>query len=319
MKRALKALALCVGIIIAVVFVTIITLHDPSRVASDDPTSKITVQMAPMKPSNGHIPRGLWGTWVIGRELPASTIACIDEAQAKRITGTELEYGDEIFRWKDIVTNHPAAEMALITAQQFRRQDSGSDSQVSFQQLGINQTEVPEVTVKHLDSDVIDGTTEVPGDVALVKDRDTIIVSVCNVYFEAKREIPVGNQNDTRSPEIDYSKPLFTRHGAILCPPESFMDVREGHSLQDLAEMFADPNNRGIRALSQNCEEWQQGVRLDLPDADQRSLFLEAAQAYGVRSLFERPEWVVVEDLRSSQLQWLVTRADEVTNNPPEK
>ena len=74
--------------------------------------------------------------------------------------------------------------------QQFREEYSGQgahNSQASFRQLGITTAKVKQVTIKHPPADITGGTTEIPGDVVLLKDHSTIILSVCNVYFEAKR------------------------------------------------------------------------------------------------------------------------------------
>lgn len=54
-----------------------------------------------------NIPQELVGKWVIQRELPARTISCWGEKEAKAIIGTEIEYAAGSFRWKHIVVKHP--------------------------------------------------------------------------------------------------------------------------------------------------------------------------------------------------------------------
>jgi hypothetical protein len=147
-------------------------------------------------PVNG-VPKELWGKWTIDGEIPTSTIACWGEREAKGIIGTQIEYGPEIFRWKDAVTQHPSTETATVTAAQFHEENSGhgaDSSQVTFRQLDINVAATSEVTIKHSDANITGGTTEIPGDVVLIRDKNTIVFSVCNVYFEAKRNVSSGER-----------------------------------------------------------------------------------------------------------------------------
>jgi len=126
----------------------------------------------------------------VQRELPTRTISCWGEKEAKKLIGTELEYSSEFFRWNKVVTKNPAAEIATITALQFHDENSGrgaTSSQVSFQQLGITKESVVQIVIRHPAASITRGTVEIPGDGVLVKDENTIVFSVCNVYFEAKR------------------------------------------------------------------------------------------------------------------------------------
>ncbi len=141
------------------------------------------------------IPKQLWGRWTIDREVPASTIACWGDKEARGIIGTEIEYGPEIFRWKDTVTKHPNVQAAVVSAEQFHGENSGhgaNSSQATFRQLGIKDAETTEITIKHPDANITGSTTEIPGDVVLIKDQNTVVFSVCNVYFEAKRNVSPG-------------------------------------------------------------------------------------------------------------------------------
>jgi hypothetical protein len=136
------------------------------------------------------VPQHLRGRCVIKRELPTSTISCWDDKEAKQLIGTTIEYRTNSFRWKDKVVNHPAINVRVLTAKQFHDENSGSganSSQVTFQQLGIRAPYVRQVELAHEAADITGATTETPGDRVLMKGRNTIVFSVCNVYFEAQR------------------------------------------------------------------------------------------------------------------------------------
>jgi hypothetical protein len=136
------------------------------------------------------IPEQLWGTWRIARVVRTSAIACWGEKEAKGIVGTELEYSADSFRWKNIVTPHPAAKVVLVDAQRFHDENSGlgaTGSQVTFDMLGIKATKAVQIKIAHPDASVTGATTEIPGDAVLIKDARTIIVSACNIYFQARR------------------------------------------------------------------------------------------------------------------------------------
>jgi hypothetical protein len=140
-----------------------------------------------------NIPQELVGKWVIQRELPTRTISCWGEKEAKAIIGTEIEYTTDSFRWKHIVVKHPNVGVAVVSAEQFQRENSSpsvNGSQVAFRQLGIDAPEIKQVSINHEPAEITVATTEIPGDVVLLKNRNAIVFSVCNVYFEAKRLRP---------------------------------------------------------------------------------------------------------------------------------
>jgi hypothetical protein len=142
----------------------------------------------------GTIPKVVWGKWVVRREVPTTTISCWGEPEAHKIIGTEIEYSEKIFRWNSIATKDPVAESKIMTAQEFHDENSGgsvSSSQVDFQQLGIKQAQTTEIRIHHADAHVSATTNEIPGDDILVKDTNTIVFSICNIFFEAKR-VPGG-------------------------------------------------------------------------------------------------------------------------------
>jgi hypothetical protein len=138
------------------------------------------------------VPKELWGTWVVRREVPTTTISCWGDKEAKKLIGTEIEYSAQRFRWNKTVTKNPAAETITITAQRFHDENSGggaNSSQVTFPQLGIKEEKVVQIVIRHPTANITGATSEIPGDSILLKDKNTIIFSVCGVYFEAKRSV----------------------------------------------------------------------------------------------------------------------------------
>ena len=136
------------------------------------------------------VPKTLLGKWIVRRELPTRTITCWGERESEALIGTELEYSSEVFRWHKTVTKNPVVETTSINALQFHDENSGggtNSSQVTFQQLGIKERHVVQIVIKHPDARITGASVEIPGDRILVKDQNTIIFSVCNVYFEAVR------------------------------------------------------------------------------------------------------------------------------------
>ena len=151
----------------------------------EPPTGRIS-----LKASILGIPSQIWGKWVVIRKIPTTTISCWDDTEAKKLLGSELEYSEKVFRWKDVVIADPAAEVENVSAEQFHDQNSGTganSSQVTFRQLGIKAKHVLRVSIQHPPAKITGATVEIPGDQILVKNRDTIIFGACNIYFEAKR------------------------------------------------------------------------------------------------------------------------------------
>lgn len=135
------------------------------------------------------IPKEILGKWVVSRIIPTDTISCWGDAQAGKLLHTEIEYSPEFFRWKNIVTKNPVVQTKTVTAEQFHDDNSGrgsGSSQVTFRQLGIRASQAMRISIQHPPAQ-IGGTEEIPGDTVLVKGKNTIIFSVCNVYFEATR------------------------------------------------------------------------------------------------------------------------------------
>ena len=139
------------------------------------------------------IPKELWGRWVIRREISTGMISCWGDKDARRIIGTEIEYSEDSFRWKNSVTKNPAVKIETVTADRFHDEYSGkgsTSSQVTFQQLGITTRTATQVEIEHPGANVVAVTPEIPGDIILIKNRNTIVFSVCSLFFEAKRIAP---------------------------------------------------------------------------------------------------------------------------------
>ncbi|MGO9592997.1 MAG: hypothetical protein ACLQFF_12500 [Steroidobacteraceae bacterium] len=111
---------------------------------------------------------------------------------------------------------------------------------------------------------------------------------------------------------IDYSKRVFTRVGAIVCPLESFMDVRAGHSTSDMTRMFSDPNDREMHAHAQHCEVWQAGVVISVAP----SFLIDEWFPEGIPHVTDNKTLLLLYDTSGDRLRWLVTAVDEVTNSP---
>ena len=136
------------------------------------------------------LPRTLWGVWIVRRALPTRTISCWGEKEAKMLIGTQLEYSSNVFRWHKTITKNPANETTTISAKQFQDENSGggtNGSTVTFRQLGIMGESVVQIAIRHPAASITGSTVEIPGDRVLVKSHNTIVFSVCNVYFEATR------------------------------------------------------------------------------------------------------------------------------------
>lgn len=136
------------------------------------------------------IPRELVGKWTIRRVIPTRTISCWAGIEAKGIIGSEVEYTPHSFRWNRVIVRHPRVEVRSVSAEQFERENSSpsaNGSQVSFRQLGIAVPETKQINIDHEPAQITRATAEIPGDLVWIKSRNTIVLSVCNVYFEAKR------------------------------------------------------------------------------------------------------------------------------------
>lgn len=136
------------------------------------------------------MPKQIIGTWVVAHEVPIKAVSCWSKEESKKLIGTEIQYSDKMFRWDKTIVENPSVDTRDVTGEQFRDENSGAGphgSQITLELLGITSDPVTEVTIAHPPSHVFLQTTEIPGDDIVLKGPDTIIFSVCNVYFEAKR------------------------------------------------------------------------------------------------------------------------------------
>lgn len=136
------------------------------------------------------IPKDIWGKWKIVRELPTRTISCWGEADVKKLLGTQIEYAEKAFIWNQVPARDVAATDKIVTAEQFQHENSSpssNGSQVDFHQLGITAKQIRQISIHHDPADITGATIEIPGDEVLVKNPETLVFAVCNVYFEAKR------------------------------------------------------------------------------------------------------------------------------------
>ncbi len=79
-----------------------------------------------------------------------------------------------------------------ISADEFEREFSGGgsmDSRVSFAELGIRNPVVTRISLSHPPANFTGATIEIPGNSVLIKNQNSIVFSVCNVYFEARRKL----------------------------------------------------------------------------------------------------------------------------------
>ena len=143
--------------------------------------------------ASNDVPEPLRGTWVVKRVIPTATITCWGRRESKSLLGTRIQYSARGFRWQDIQTDLPEVTVDRLTADQFHEQNSGGgavDSQISLRVLGIEASGLTQISFSHPDATVSGATNEIPGDRVLIKNRNAIVFSVCNVWFEAKREPP---------------------------------------------------------------------------------------------------------------------------------
>ncbi len=135
------------------------------------------------------IPTQLQGDWVVTRLIPTRTISCWGQREANQLIGTTIRYTADSLQWKNHIAQGVGVATRVWTREEFEKEYYGgpSDSQLDFKQLGILSGTAEIVTIHHAPADIAGGSIEIPGDWALLKSSDTIIVSVCNLYFEAHR------------------------------------------------------------------------------------------------------------------------------------
>ncbi|MGB8666018.1 MAG: hypothetical protein WCD24_14900 [Serratia inhibens] len=137
------------------------------------------------------IPKALLGNWHVSKILPTQTLGCWDEQQAKSLVGGKISYKADGFSWNGTALKNEGVTLSTVEAQEFVEDNSGSSSYIDFPMLGISTPSVERVAIQHIDTEIKgitdQGTEGVPGDNVLVKDANTLILSVCNVWFEVQR------------------------------------------------------------------------------------------------------------------------------------
>ncbi|AWO78856.1 MULTISPECIES: hypothetical protein [Serratia] len=149
-------------------------------------------QVRAAESDTGPIPKQLLGNWRVSKIVPTQTTGCWDQQQAQSLIGGKISYKADAFSWNDTALKSEGATVSTVEAQEFVEDNAGSSSYIDFPMLGISTPSVERVAIQHADT-VIKGITDqgtdgVPGDNVLVKDANTLILSLCNVWFEAQRE-----------------------------------------------------------------------------------------------------------------------------------
>jgi uncharacterized protein YecT (DUF1311 family) len=164
--------------------------HDRADMLAAQVTAAPTDAAAGAVAATGAMPAELLGSWTVVKTLPTKTISCWGESDAQALIGTQIVYGADSFQWKDSVAKNPRVTKTVVTAKDFELNNSGggaNDSSVSFKQLGIKEQRATQFSIDHADANITGGTTEVPGDVVLLRDPTHLIFSVCNLYFLAEK------------------------------------------------------------------------------------------------------------------------------------
>ena len=147
-------------------------------------------QDAPKPP--GQIPHELLGKWIIRKVIPTDTVTCLDSKQAQTLVGSEIEYRADGFRWKNTTVRSSGISTNMIGAQEFAQTNSGSQSHLDFNQLGIAASAVKQITISHPGVTIAElspsGSGVMPGESVLVEAPNTIFFEICGTYFEAGRK-----------------------------------------------------------------------------------------------------------------------------------
>lgn len=140
----------------------------------------------------GQIPQELLGKWIIRKVIPTDTVTCLDSKQAQTLIGTEIEYRADGFRWKNTTVRSSGTSTNMIGAQEFAQTNSGSQSHVDFNQLGIAVSAVKQITISHPAVTIGElspsGSGAMPGENVLVEAPNTMIFEICSTYFEVQRK-----------------------------------------------------------------------------------------------------------------------------------
>ncbi len=138
--------------------------------------------------ASAQVPTTLLGTWRIARILPITTnVACWDQDQANTLLGTRLTFAAHTLAWRGgtVPLVGLQAVSRILTPDQLLQ-----EYRLYPKQLGLPAGSIREINLQHEDADITGATTEVPGDTVFVSSSTRIVVSACNVYYEAIRVRP---------------------------------------------------------------------------------------------------------------------------------
>ncbi len=89
-----------------------------------------------------------------------------------------------------------------------------------------------------------------------------IIVIVLVIFIKNDTEIPSENIKEIRK-ELDYTKPIFTTHKAIVCPAYLLHDPKT--DIQKILGLWTTIFGRSDAVKEAGCEEWASGTKVDIP------------------------------------------------------
>jgi exosome complex RNA-binding protein Rrp42 (RNase PH superfamily) len=105
-----------------------------------------------------------------------------DEGEST-VVGRSIEYSANSITWNGSKAQRATAKMLDVTNKQYR-----DSYRVDLNSLGMKSEKATIIEIAHPDANVIDCSTQIPGDTVMFKDRNTIIIWVDNNYFEAVRQ-----------------------------------------------------------------------------------------------------------------------------------
>jgi hypothetical protein len=65
------------------------------------------------------------------------------------------------------------------------------------------------------------------------------------------------NQDTPKAENLDFSKPIFTRDHALVCPASLLSDPRKDHGPKAIHDAYTSVFSRSSKARALGCEEWQ--------------------------------------------------------------
>ncbi len=128
------------------------------------------------------MPASITGSWRIARVIPTHNKPCWDEDRARTLVGSTLRYRQGAMIWQGGEVDIPEALSRTLSRRKFQ-----DEYKVDLAELGIHADSVTEIDLQHEDADITGATTEVPGDTIVLAGPGRIVVSACNVFYEAVR------------------------------------------------------------------------------------------------------------------------------------